>query len=87
MTYCTSYVTDSKAQRRQNVYLQALETRGIEVLRGSYEIKPRVFSCTQCGKDPEVGFPREKPTDVNLAVGILLAASRKENPAEALLRL
>lgn len=86
VTYCTSFVTDSKAQRRQDVYLQALEARGgLTVLKGSYEMKTRTEPCPQCGADHTVGFRREKRTDVNLAVGMLLAAAQAEDPPGALL--
>jgi uncharacterized LabA/DUF88 family protein len=86
VTYCTSFVTDHKAQRRQDAYIQALEANGeLKVLKGSYEMKTRTVPCPQCGKDHTVGFQREKRTDVNLAVGMLLAASQLEDPAEAIL--
>jgi hypothetical protein len=57
----------------------------LKLLKGSYELKSRIVPCPQCGHEHEVGFQREKRTDVNLAVGMLLAAARSEDPADALL--
>lgn len=85
--YCTSFVTNTQAQRRQDIYLQALQAHrpGLRVRHGKYEVKSQTHHC-QCGRVAEVGFPKEKRTDVNLAVEMLrLAAAPETRPGAVLL--
>ena len=74
VVYCTSPVADKQAARRQATYLQALEqhcTR-IEVRRGKYE--PKTRECHNCGARVEI--QSEKQTDVNLAVEMVMEATK-----------
>jgi len=55
-------------QKRQSTFLEALETiKGLDIFYGHYQLNPR--KCRQCGyEDYE---PKEKMTDVNIAVELL----------------
>lgn len=84
VVYCTSFVSEHAAQRRQDIYLQALQFSQppyFRTLLGKYELKTR--PCTKCGE--LVGFQKEKRTDVNLAVEIVRAASADDRPDAILL--
>jgi hypothetical protein len=77
VTYCTSMVSDRQAKSRQDTYLQALSAVRPEmrVLLGRYD--ERTQHCGVC--DNAVGFPKEKQTDVNLAVAMVSDACLPEN--------
>lgn len=77
-------MSQKQAQRRQDIYLQALtftQPPYFRTLLGKYEVKTR--DCPDCGA--AVGFQKEKRTDVNLAVEIVRAASADEPPDAVLL--
>lgn len=69
--YFTSRVSNNPAkEKRQRVYLEALETTGTSIIYGHYKSKPK--SCLRCHhtwSDHE-----EKMTDVNIAVQMLTDA-------------
>lgn len=55
-------------QKRQSTFLEALETlTGLETFYGHYQLNPR--KCHKCGYEDRV--PKEKMTDVNIAVELL----------------
>ena len=55
-------------QKRQSTFLDALETRkGLEIIYGHYQLNPR--KCHRCGYEDQE--PKEKMTDVNIAVELL----------------
>lgn len=86
VTYCTSFVRDSRGQRRQDVFLQALAAHRptLQILHGRYEEKGRDCEC-DCGCHNLVTFQKEKRTDVNLAVEMLKAAAAPDAPDALLL--
>jgi uncharacterized LabA/DUF88 family protein len=61
---------DQQKQRRQNTYLEALETTEIEIIYGKYHT--RAQTCWRCNNT----WPKheEKMTDVNIAVSMLTDA-------------
>jgi uncharacterized LabA/DUF88 family protein len=81
ITYCTSFVSDSQKQSRQDLYLQALAAHcfDLRILFGRYESKTRPCKC-ECGCQNTVAFQKEKRTDTNLAVEMVSSASE---PAES----
>lgn len=74
--YFTARITDSAAkQRRQAVYIEALETlrdfNDFEIYYGHYRRDP--YKCPHCQRVYEM--PHEKMTDVSIATEMLLDAS------------
>lgn len=66
--YFTSIVRNKSGARRQNVYLDALRSRGgIEVDLG--HLFPKTRTCSKCGFRHSTS--EEKKTDVNIAVRLL----------------
>ncbi|MDP1842714.1 MAG: NYN domain-containing protein [Sediminibacterium sp.] len=62
--YFTSRVTNNpNKQRRQTLYLEALETTGIKIVYGLYKSKD--VECNNCGHIWQIS--NEKMTDVNIA--------------------
>lgn len=85
VTYCTSFVSDKQAAFRQDVFIQALQAHSdIHVLHGKYEAKGRECEC-HCGCHNLVAFQKEKRTDVNLAVQMVMDAASVTRPYAALL--
>lgn len=86
VVYCTSYVRENQAQRRQDLFVQALESHcpNLRVLLGRYEEKGRECGCA-CGCHNYVAFQKEKRTDVNLAVEMMEAATGADPPAAVML--
>ncbi len=66
--YFTARITGPEEKRlRQDAYLQAIQTRAVQVFFGQY--KDEEFTCRKCFAPARV--PKEKMTDVNIAVQIL----------------
>jgi len=67
--YFTSRVRNDPAKiRRQNTYLQAVETLPlVEIFYGSYILTSKDFNCAQCACLNTVDIPKEKRTDINIA--------------------
>jgi hypothetical protein len=69
--YFTSRITNQPSkQKRQNSYLEALETTGINLIYGLYKAKE--IECHNCGHNWSIS--NEKMTDVNIATHLLLDA-------------
>lgn len=69
--YFTSRVTNNpKKQRRQTIYIEALETTGIKVVYGLYKAKS--IECENCGHLWSIS--NEKMTDVNIATHLIIDA-------------
>ncbi len=69
--FFTSRLThDPLRQERQDVYLQALASSGVDLIFGSYHTK--TIACFACGHSWDT--PTEKMTDVNLATHLLMDA-------------
>jgi uncharacterized LabA/DUF88 family protein len=74
--YFTARITDnSEKQKRQTVYIEALETlrdlNDFEIYYGHYRTDP--YECPICKR--VYGIPHEKMTDVSIATEMLLDAS------------
>jgi len=79
--YFTSRVTNNPSkQRRQTLYLEALETTGIKIVYGLYKSKD--VECNNCGHIWQIS--NEKMTDVNIATHLLIDAF-KDNYDTAIL--
>ena len=66
--YFTSIVRNKSGARRQNVYLDALRSRGdIQIDLG--HLLPKTLTCSKCGYQHST--VEEKKTDVNIAVRLL----------------
>lgn len=78
--YFTAIVDDPKGSVRQQLYINALESRGqLSTYRGHFlshpKPRPRKKPCAQCGeKYAEVIITEEKGTDVNLATHLVYDA-------------
>jgi uncharacterized LabA/DUF88 family protein len=69
--YFTSRVTNNPGkQRRQSLYLEALDTTGIKIIYGLYKSKD--VECNNCGHIWQIS--NEKMTDVNIATHLLIDA-------------
>ena len=69
--YFTSRVSNKPdKQKRQNSFLEALETTGIEIFYGHYQAQP--IECKRCGAVWITN--NEKMTDVNIATQIIIDA-------------
>ncbi|MEN9673572.1 MAG: hypothetical protein RL553_1837 [Planctomycetota bacterium] len=69
--FFTSRITHNPPkEKRQNTYLEALESTGVELIYGSYHAK--FEDCRECGHQWVV--PSEKMTDVNLATHLIMDA-------------
>ncbi len=69
--YFTSRVTNNPGkQRRQTLYLEALDTTGIKIIYGLYKSKD--VECNNCGHIWQIS--NEKMTDVNIATHLLIDA-------------
>lgn len=69
--YFTSRVSNNpKKQKRQTIYIEAIETIGIEIIYGQYQ--SACVRCTKCGHCWNTF--NEKMTDVNLATYLLVDA-------------
>lgn len=55
-------------RRRQQAYWQALRTTGVEIVQGVLEMGPKRCKAAECGRFLEFTEPREKMSDVNLAL-------------------
>ena len=73
VNYFTARVRDDEEkQRRQNVYLEALEASGVNIIYGHYQSNH--VKCYRCGH--VWSNPNEKMTDVNIATHLLVDAYR-----------
>lgn len=69
--YFTSRVSnDHGKQKRQTIYLEALELRGVIMIYGQYQSNTE--ECKRCGN--VWTSPKEKMTDVNIATHLLIDA-------------
>ena len=69
--YFTSRVSNNPSkQKRQTLYLEALETTGIKIIYGLYKAKE--IACNNCGHAWQIS--NEKMTDVNIATHMLIDA-------------
>lgn len=69
--YFTSRITNSPSkQKRQTIYLEALESTGVEIIYGLYKAKN--IECENCGHNWSIS--NEKMTDVNIATHLLIDA-------------
>lgn len=69
--YFTSRVTNSPTkQKRQALYLEALDTTSVKIIYGLY--KSKKIDCNSCGHTWQI--TNEKMTDVNIATHLLLDA-------------
>ncbi|NII26043.1 NYN domain-containing protein [Pseudoflavitalea sp. X16] len=69
--YFTSRVTnDPGKQRRQTLYLEAIESTGVKIIYGLYKAKD--IECNNCGHVWQIS--NEKMTDVNIATHLLIDA-------------
>lgn len=69
--YFTSRVrNDPEKEKRQNTYIEALETTGIKIFYGHYQ--DNTIECRNCGS--YWPSPNEKMTDVNIATNMLIDA-------------
>lgn len=67
--YFTSRITNQPSkQRRQNAYLEALETTGVNIVYGLYKAKD--IECKNCGHNWSIS--NEKMTDVNIHICSLM---------------
>jgi uncharacterized LabA/DUF88 family protein len=67
--YFTSRIRgDSRKQKRQTIFLEALQVSGVVPIKGKYRIND--FTCNKCKKLHKI--PAEKMTDVGLAVQMLV---------------
>ncbi|MCL5984937.1 MAG: NYN domain-containing protein [Actinobacteria bacterium] len=66
--YFTSRVRNDPAKiKRQNTYLQAVETSPlVEIFYGSYILTSKDFNCVNCLCLNTVNIPKEKRTDINI---------------------
>lgn len=65
--YFTSYITNPNKFKRQKTYLEALETVGVQITLGKYQMGS--YRCSKCKQISQ--SPTEKMTDVNIATFIL----------------
>lgn len=69
--YFTSRINnDPDKQKRQNTYIEAVESRGAKIYYGNFQKKP--VECKRCGKI--WSDYKEKMTDVNIATYMLIDA-------------
>lgn len=69
--YFTSRIgNDPDKQKRQNVYIEAIETTGTTIQYGKFEEKP--VECKRCGNIWKASH--EKMTDVNIATRLIIDA-------------
>lgn len=69
--YFTSRVSNNPPkQKRQTLYLEALETTGVKIIYGLYKAKE--IECNNCGHAWQIS--NEKMTDVNIATHMLADA-------------
>jgi uncharacterized LabA/DUF88 family protein len=69
--YFTSRVNnDPSKQKRQNTYIEALKTKGVNIFYGHYQSEN--LECKRCGKKWIKG--NEKMTDVNIATNLIMDA-------------
>jgi len=70
--YFTARINNDPAkQKRQSIYIDALENEGIEVIYGKYQ--DNIVTCKRCGS--KWSDPNEKMTDVNIATAMLFDAT------------
>jgi hypothetical protein len=70
---CTAIkTTDTQKMLRHRAYLKALESKGVDCLRGNFIEEDRY--CRQCGHS--WGAPVEKQGDVNLAISLIADAHK-----------
>jgi uncharacterized LabA/DUF88 family protein len=71
LKYFTSRINnDPDKQKRQSIYLEAIESLGINIYYGNFERK--AIECHRCGKIWDNS--NEKMTDVNIATNMLIDA-------------
>lgn len=71
MKYFTSRVSNNPdKQKRQSIYIDALESIGIKIIYGNYQ--DGIVSCLRCGHIWKSA--KEKMTDVNIATSIIIDA-------------
>ncbi len=69
--YFTSRVSNNhQKQKRQTIYLEALEVSGVEIIYGTYQANTE--ECKRCGN--MWSSPKEKMTDVNIATHLIIDA-------------
>ncbi len=69
--YFTSRITNHpEKQKRQNTYLEAIETTNVKIIYGLYKAKK--IECENCGHTWHVS--NEKMTDVNIATHLIIDA-------------
>lgn len=69
--YFTSRVTNNPdKQKRQSTYIDALETKGVNIIYGKYQDNKE--ECTRCGNIWRTA--KEKMTDVNIATSMIIDA-------------
>ena len=73
--YFTSRVSNNaKKQKRQTIYIEALETKGTEIILGQYQSS--CIHCNKCGN--RWNSFNEKMTDVNIATYLLVDAYKNK---------
>lgn len=73
--YFTSRVNKNpEKQKRQSLYIDALESTGIKIIYGNYQ--DNTISCLRCGNI--WNSAKEKMTDVNIATAIITDAFKNE---------
>lgn len=69
--YFTSRITNQPdKQKRQNTYIEAIESTGVKIIYGLYKAKD--IECLNCGHNWSIS--NEKMTDVNIATHLLVDA-------------
>lgn len=69
--YFTAYkLWQQEANKRHQLYVRVLESKGIEVFPGKF--KDKDIHCKICGR--EFTIPEEKQTDVNIALTLMMDA-------------
>ena len=72
IVFCTAYFPGNFDKRkRHEAYISALKAEGVEVLYGHSTIEP--MSCSSCQR--QWSQPREKETDINVALALFEAIS------------
>jgi len=73
--YFTSRVNNNlEKQKRQSLYIDALEATGVKIIYGNYQ--DNKVNCIRCGHIWKSA--KEKMTDVNIATSIIVDAFRNE---------
>jgi uncharacterized LabA/DUF88 family protein len=83
IVYCTARVSDQQTAARQDRYLRALASKGVEVVEGQFKIRDKKGFLvdpppTYIGQKGIIRAPEEKRSDVNLATHLLVDAYEKK---------